>query len=253
MNDVFVSKAASANKIRILAEWVRTEFSVHGNQDFDVIRFVELDLPKIFPGVYIHIEADEKMGSVRAFVSDEPLGLIVSESIYEGASNGCMFSAEIILHEVGHLFLHHRYAALGLNSASGPYEERVKDSGLAHSAEWQATMFALCLLYPFSTLKTVQIASDISKRYKISQNQANRVLKHINRLKIRQNGTDTATDKIWLKTVTESLPRNSEKNPTSRLRSQLLLFFGNIRTAGSFKRSPMASYSENIFGHRKTA
>ncbi|MCF6114057.1 ImmA/IrrE family metallo-endopeptidase [Mesorhizobium muleiense] len=249
MNDVFVSKAASANKIRILAEWVRTEFSVHENRAFDVIRFIELDLPKIFSGLHTYIEADEKMGPVRAFISTEPLGLVVSESIYEGASNGCMFSAEIILHEVGHLFLHHKYAALGLNSASGHYEERVKDSGLAHSAEWQATMFALCFLYPFSTLKKIQMASDVSKLYKINQKQANRVLKHVSRLKIRLNSTDTATDKIWLRTITGSLPRKNKQNSTSKLRSQLLLFFGNVRTAQNFRRPPAASYGEDIFRH----
>ncbi|MER9894080.1 hypothetical protein NKJ40_18715 [Mesorhizobium sp. M0119] len=253
MNDVFVSKAASANKIRLLAEWVRTKFSIHENQDFDVIRFIELDLPRIFPGLQTHIEADEKMGLARAFISADPLGLVVSESIYEGASNGCMFSAEIILHEVGHLFLHHKYAALGLNSASGPYEERIKEAGLAHSAEWQATIFALCFLYPFSTLKKVQIASEVSRSYKISQSQANRVLKHINRLKLRQNSTDTATDKIWLCTITGSLPINNKHNSTSKLRSQLLLFFGKIRTTRNFRRSPAASHGDDMFGHGNTA
>ncbi|ESZ40246.1 hypothetical protein X731_26050 [Mesorhizobium sp. L2C054A000] len=252
MNDVFVSKAASANKIRILAEWVRREFSVHESQGFDVIRFIELDLPKIFPGIQTYIEADEKMGSVRAFISADPLGLVVSESIYEGASNGCMFSTEIILHEAGHLFLHHKYAALGLNSASGPYEERIKDAGLAHSAEWQATMFALCFLYPFPRLKKVKTASEVSEIYKVSKNQANRVLKHLNRLRVRTNSTDPVTDKIWLRTIAESLPRNNRQSSMSKLSSQLLLFYGNIRTAQNFKRPVAASCGGEIFLHGKT-
>ncbi|WP_131803506.1 ImmA/IrrE family metallo-endopeptidase [Mesorhizobium sp. LCM 4577] len=235
MDDVFISRGASANKIRILAEWVRKELSNSNKGTFDIIRFIEIDLPKLFPGLYVHIESDNKMGSARAFVSEDPLGIVVSDSIYEGASNGCMFSAEIIMHEVGHLLLHHRYAALGLNSAAEPYQQRVEGAGFAHSAEWQATMFALCFLYPFSEFKKFTGVGELAKSSRLTHGQANRVLNHIKRLRVRQNYSDTVLDRSWLKGVTESFPKIQKARP-SKLRSQLLLFFGDTRRARNVRR-----------------
>ncbi|QDB99098.1 hypothetical protein [Mesorhizobium sp. 8] len=224
MKNVYVARSASSTQINLLAEWVRTTLSPN-NEDFDTIRFVEIDLPKLFPSIYIHIESDDKMGLRRAFVVERPLGIVVSESTYEGASNGCLFSQEVILHEVGHLILHYRYAKLGLNSAAQPYIDRIKNTPLANSAEWQAASFALSILYPSSILKNIKSPNDIVEKYDVSLNNGVRIFNHIKRIRTRTACTDREFDKKWLREILNSLSRKDLKRLETKFQSQLLLFF----------------------------
>lgn len=201
MEDVYANRAASLNGIDTLASWVREKISEVESDKLDVIRFVEIDLPKVFPGIYIEIEADEKMPFQRAFISDERFSIVVSESIYEGASNGCLFSSEVILHEVGHLFLHYKYRSKGLNNASLPYKPRFKNTSTANSAEWQATAFALCMLYPKEKFSPDESDYTLYKRVGATKKQAERIRNHLSRVKWRTRTGRNNKEIRWLKDI----------------------------------------------------
>jgi hypothetical protein len=224
MKDAFVVRPASANNLNSLAEWVRANSS-QTELSFDPISFIELDLPRIIRGFYVHIELDDVMGNRRAFITNQPLGMVVSESIYEAASNGCMHACEVILHEVGHIFLHHKYATLGLNSAAAIYENRIKLTSTANSAEWQATTFALCVLYPYYRLKDIRTHEEVFKLYNVSCRQADRIISHITRLHRRQKHRNIKSEGKWLYEIQKSLREKNISQHQTRFQSQLLLFF----------------------------
>ncbi|MES0022423.1 MULTISPECIES: hypothetical protein [unclassified Mesorhizobium] len=225
MKNVYVAKGASLHQINRLAETIRTSAFGPGEGELDIIRYLEIDLPKIFPGLYLFIEDDVTMGSRRAFISEDPLGIVVSESIYEAAANKSAFAMEVLLHEVGHLFLHHRYAALGLNNADAVYSDSVRNTPLPNSAEWQATAFALCFLYPYSFCKKYKSANEIRKSYKLTEKQAIRISRHLSRLKVRKNETVASNDGNWIKAVISELPKRASLERTPDPLGQLSLFF----------------------------
>lgn len=229
MKNIFINNEASTNRIRLLAEWTAGQISQSVNENFDVIRFVELELPKIIPGIYLHIESDDVMGARRAFVGEKPLSLVVSESVYEGASQGCLFSSEVVLHEVGHLLLHHRHATLGLNDAHGRYQPQIRDTRVSEGAEWQATSFALCFLYPLASFKETNSPEQILTRYKTAtRKQASRILRHVDRMKSARRGANYHEDRSWVKSIVKAFPKPIQPNKL-KYTAQLDLFFGTDR------------------------
>ncbi|WP_095201419.1 ImmA/IrrE family metallo-endopeptidase [Mesorhizobium carmichaelinearum] len=229
MKNVYIAKGASLHQINRLAETIRASAFDSSEGEIDIIRYLEIDLPKIFPGLYLFIEDDVTMGARRAFISEDPLGIVVSESIYEAAAQKSAFATEVLLHEVGHLFLHHRYAALGLNNADAVYRDRIKDTPLPNSAEWQATAFALCFLYPYSFCKRYKTAIEIKKAYKLTERQAIRIHKHLGRLKMRQDQTSLSKEGNWIKTVISDLPPKKAIERTADPVGQFSLFFSGRR------------------------
>ena len=225
MKAVYAGTGASAHKLNLLAQWVRETVAQCKNGKIDVIRFIEIDIPNIVPGFYVHVEDDDKMKGVRAFISDDHLGMVVSESIYESASNGCMFSMEIILHEIGHLFLHHQYSSLSLQSHAGSYAARIKDTGTANDAEWQATTFALCVLYPYSELRMCKNNEEIMLRFEVTRKQAERAKRHADRLNKRELSRVFDTEQRWLSQVFRSLPQNGKATTESHGPSEQLSLF----------------------------
>lgn len=231
MKTVFDTRGASAHQLRLLADWVREQVLSASSGKFDAIHFVEIDLQKIFPNLGIFIEPDEAMGGSRAFVSDDPLGIVMSESIYIGASNGDLFSTEIVLHEVGHLFLHKKYSSLQLNS-SRTRESRIKSTPLANNAEWQADIFAMCLLYRYDKSQLIEDTSEIKAKYGASDRQAKRVAQHFSRLRSREGSIDVARDRRWLATILGALPASTKQASKAPAGEQLSMFFRSDKKIG---------------------
>lgn len=224
MKAVFDTRGASAHQLKMLAEWTRSFSSSHPGDRFDVVKFLEIDLQNIFPGLCIFIEPDNTMKESRAFISDCPLGVVISESIYEGACAGDLFSTEVILHEIGHLFLHHSYSPLRMNSSQS-YKDSINGMGIANNAEWQATTFALCFLYPFPKNANQRDLQSIQKRHKATKRQAERVARHFKRLAIRETSRNMSRDQKWLKDVISALPKKMRKVDNLELGQQLSFFY----------------------------
>lgn len=228
MLEVFSSRGASLHQLNTLAEWVRKNVAKVENGQLDIIRFVEIDLPHFFPGLYLEIESDSKMGKKKAYVSSDPFGLVVAESIYNRACDGCLKAAETILHEVGHLFLHDRYKSLGLNDAYGEYKEQIKDTNASNSAEWQAKSFAMCLLFPYSQFKKYEKRLELQVYFDLNVEESDRVLRHLKKLRLRDGEGCNRMEKRWIDSVLESLPTPSKVKQRHTAAAQLELFYRNI-------------------------
>lgn len=198
MKEYFTTDGASTQEIASIAEWVKTTLGSNAIERFDVLKFVEIDLQSIFPGIYLHVLPNIEMEGRHAFLCPSNTGIVVSETIYEAAGNGCLFSCEKILHEVGHLFLHSNYTKAELNSApSQNYERDFLDMKPYESVEWQATEFAKCFLYssdkvpPESYLAAAFLFSEkqlkrASKHFaKVSRNRHRRTKKTVNWVKFK--------------------------------------------------------------------
>jgi hypothetical protein len=209
MKNVYIANGTSVHAINSLADWIRQTVVKAQNGQFDVIRFIEVDLRTLFPNLYVHIVDDSDMGASRAYIQQAPLSIILSESIYDGACGGCLFSTETILHEVGHLILHHKYASDQLNASSAQYENQIRGMSYTHSAEWQATMFAICLLFPYHDSKELSWESFLEK-FGGSRRQYDRYKRHIVRLKMRENERRISDEKRWVERIIKKLPRNSD-------------------------------------------
>ena len=205
MLEVFSTRGASLHQINSLAEWVRDKIANISDGKFDVIKFVELDLPVFFPGLYLEIEADLFMGRRKAYLSSDSLGIVVSESVYNRASEGCLIAAESILHEVGHLFLHDKYKCLGLNDGHGPYQEQIKNTNPSNSAEWQAKNFAICVLFPYSRFKNTRDRVELQVYFDLNVAQANRIIEHIKKLRSRERDQNQKADRLWMRSVVRRL------------------------------------------------
>ena len=234
MFEVYTSRGASAHQLNLLAMWVRENVAKLKNGTLDVIRLIEIDLRSIFPELYVYIESDDKMKNRRAFVSSDPLGIVISESIYEGASNGCLFSSEIILHEVGHLFLHHKYEKAGLHNLKGVYKEQIQKMNASNSVEWQANTFAICALFPFDSMKNFETASEIRSKFEISDRNSIRIFSHVQKLKMRNSYRNLDKEYHWLRDVIFQLKSRTkfaleEENDVS----QFSLFWPTGRVGGS--------------------
>lgn len=233
MKNVYIGEGASVHAINSLADWIRQTIaqSVEGN--FDVIRFIELDIQRIFPSLYVHILNDNEMGASRAYIQEDPLAIVVSESIYNGACSGCLFSTETILHEVGHLILHRRYAKTRMNSSSSRYENEIIGAANFHSAEWQANIFAICLLYPYDSKEELSWES-FSQRYRGTRRQFERLKRHVSRLKARERHRHITQERRWVEKVVNTLHTPVEPSG-SESEFQLSLF----ASLGSKDRSPV--------------
>lgn len=230
MKAVFDTRGASAHQLKMLADWVRSISNTKSEDSFDVIKFIEVDLQIIFPDLEIFIEPDSQMGGSRAFLSDSPLGIVVSESIYEGACSGDLFSTEVLMHEVGHLFLHGKYSPLRLNSAPS-YSSRVLGMSIANNAEWQANTFAICLLYPYPADPEKRTPQFIQARYRTTKRQAERVAQHFARLKARDSDRDVKRDNVWLDRVLKSLPKNTRRG--GKAGEQLTFFYQSVSASAA--------------------
>lgn len=225
MKEVYATRGASLHKINLLADWIRVNVANVANNKLDVIRFVELDLPRFFPGLYLSIEADLDMGRVKARISDNPFGIVVAESVYERASNGCLDAAETILHEVGHLFLHDEYKSLGLNDAFGQYEERIRDTNPANSAEWQAKAFAKCFLFPYGLADIYSRSIELQIYLDLNVERSRDALNHWKTLKLRESQRSQRAEASWLKDVLKPLTDRKLPNQNQRKEGQLELFY----------------------------
>lgn len=226
MQEVYTSKGASLHQINALAEWIRSKVAKVEQGDFDVIRFVEIDLPALFPGLYLEIEADDRMGRSRAYVRPDCLGIVVSETIYEQASNGSISAAETILHEVGHIFLHRQYSYKVLNDASGAYKPQFPNMNASNSAEWQAKMLAFCILFPYSKFRNYKTRIEIQVYTNLSLKEAERLLIHIRKLRNREH--ECSRNKIveYVRDVKNQIRINSIQK---EWKSDQLSFFHSLR------------------------
>lgn len=109
---------------------------------FNVVKFIERDLPRILTRMKkgpLQIKFfDMQEGEKPAFVTYNPLALHVDREIWELADIGDPTARLILAHEIGHILLHDHHA----QGFSDDPTRQVKFAQKEERAEWQANTFA---------------------------------------------------------------------------------------------------------------
>lgn len=157
----------SRAEIRRLANTIRTLSGVRYDAPFPIMRFVELVLPKMFPGFAIEVLPMSEMGNKHGETLPDRRIMRIREDIYERACRGGR-DRLTVAHEVGHLLMHS-----GLTVAMA---RNVSDYPAYESSEWQANAFAGELLIPHDAVVGMR-PREVAVRYKVSESAAAKQLR----------------------------------------------------------------------------
>lgn len=121
----------------------------------------------VFPGLSVEILPKDSplMKHVWAYTNPNKKTIYIREDTYDKACEGDAQSRFTIAHEMGHLFLNHRFD-LGL-----PRKDSNKELPLFYDAEWQADTFAAELLMPVELAKG-KTCTEVQKLFNVSASAA---------------------------------------------------------------------------------
>jgi Zn-dependent peptidase ImmA (M78 family) len=133
-----------------------------------MVGLLEFLLPKLDDEFVIDIRPDHEMHGDAARTYPDRKLIEISDSTYDGASNGVGRDNFTLAHEFGHLMMHS-----GIGPSFGRL--RLKTEPAYVDAEWQADTFAAEFLMPASELIGSRLSvSQIEDKYQVS-NMAARI------------------------------------------------------------------------------
>lgn len=137
-----VAAPLSREQIRKMAWIVRKAAGEEKRLYFDIVRFLDVVLPKIDPGFSLIIEEKEKMGECHGLTYPDRNEIHIREDVYDRALNGSGRDRLTMAHELFHLLQHEK------NNIS--YARVVGNQKVAafRDPEWQADAFGGELLIP---------------------------------------------------------------------------------------------------------
>lgn len=181
--DLYWKNRIGRGGIAGLAKATRSLVDLSENEEFDVIRFLEVDIIKIVPEFYLYIEDDAEMGGVKAFTTPDSKGIVVAESVYNDACHGYFYARKILAHEFGHVLLHHEIENTAKHFEFACYDKQNKHMNPNDSAESQAEIFGILLLIPEQFVCNGKIDERFKKKNRISERMADYVARKISSLK----------------------------------------------------------------------
>jgi IrrE N-terminal-like domain len=143
-------------KISAAASDLRVRLSLPENEKFPIIDVLEFELSKVFPNFCLIIDSDDRFDrGVLAFATTTP-EIVVRETIYTNAINGCSRARYVLAHELGHVWLSH--GEVGRRTFN-------LENKLANIWEWQANEFAAEIMVPSHFLR-FRLVKDMSIKNK---------------------------------------------------------------------------------------
>jgi len=165
--DDFRVKPRSARQIEDTALAWRDALSVSAAWAPDVVRLIEIELPKLLKLPFaLVVRPNEEMEDAEAYTEFNPAHIAVRASVYSLARKYDGRSRMTLAHELGHLVMHvsdgpRPRATAKLRSELRPFE----------SAEWQANKFASLFLMPEHIVRQFASVGELVANCKVS-NQA---------------------------------------------------------------------------------
>ena len=165
MVDDYKVRPRSTQDIAALALAWRDALSVPNAWSPDLVRLLEIEVPKLIPEFALVVRADNEMADAEAYTEFNPPHIAVRGSVYQLAQRHDGRSRMTLAHELGHLVMHP--GAAKLRSTSAASETQLK---YFESAEWQAKKFAALFLVPdhiasqFDSASQLAIACHISSQ-----------------------------------------------------------------------------------------
>lgn len=144
MNDDFRVSGRSAKDIAATALAWRDVLGVADQWAPDVVRLLELSLPRIIPNFALVARPDSEMDDAEAYTEFDPPHIAVRGSVYALALRQEGRSRMTFAHELGHLVMHPGAAKLR-SEAPALVKSTIR---IFESAEWQARKFAAQFLVP---------------------------------------------------------------------------------------------------------
>jgi IrrE N-terminal-like domain len=143
MADDYKVKPRSAQDIGALALAWRDALGVADAWSPNVVRLLEIEVPKLIPEFALVVRSDVEMADAEAYTEFNPPHIAVRGSVYSLAQREDGRSRMTFAHELGHLVMHP--GAAKLRSEAALVESQIR---YYESAEWQAKKFAALFLVP---------------------------------------------------------------------------------------------------------
>lgn len=137
-----VAAPLSREQIRKMAWIVRKAAGEEKRLYFDIVRFLDVVLPKIDPGFSLVIEEKEKLGECHGLTYPDRNEIHIREDVYNRALTGSGRDRLTMAHELFHLLQHEKSNISYARTKGFQKVEAFRDP------EWQADAFGGELLIP---------------------------------------------------------------------------------------------------------
>ncbi|MCL1874906.1 MAG: ImmA/IrrE family metallo-endopeptidase [Synergistaceae bacterium] len=154
----------SRKKIEDQANSIRLLFGLENTLYFDIVRFLELSLPKIISDFLLIPVGNDDLGSDFARAYPDKNLIYVRDEVYVNAYNKKGRDRLILAHEFSHWLLHKGISLAYTKNYSGTLK-KYEDS------EWQADVLGAQLLAPTYLIKDLSV-NQIMKECGVSESAA---------------------------------------------------------------------------------
>lgn len=154
----------SGAQIAQLAESIRRDMQIK-TDDFPLIQFLELVMPRLFPDFALEVGLMSEMGANHGLTIPAENVIRLREDVYEGLFQGRGRDRFTAAHELGHYIMHRKVPIVFHRQEHGRLEA-YRDS------EWQANTFAGDLLMPQSLMIRCNSIEEVVHRFGVSSQAA---------------------------------------------------------------------------------
>lgn len=154
----------SGAQIAELTEIIRRDMQIQ-TDDFPLIHFLELVMPRIFPGFALEVGLMSEMGVNHGLTIPDENVIRLREDVYDGLSRGVGRDRFTAAHELGHYIMHRKVPIVFHRQEHGRLVA-FRDS------EWQANTFAGDLLMPRLLMLQCLSIDEVVKKFGVSSQAA---------------------------------------------------------------------------------
>lgn len=152
-----VASPLSREQIRNIARFIRKIAGEENKLYFDIVRFLDITLPKIDPEFSLIIEGIEKLGDCHGLTYPDRNEIHIREDVYNRALDGSGRDRLTMAHELFHL-LQHEKSNISYARTSG-----AQKIVAFRDPEWQADAFGGELLIPAHLARGMEVDEIVSK------------------------------------------------------------------------------------------
>jgi hypothetical protein len=159
----FIASPLSKQNIENITVGIRKLFNQQHNEYFDIIRILDIDLPKL-DETFSFILVEDKDLDVEACFNPLQNAIIARMSVYEGAYSGVARDRFTLCHELMHKALHSP-STLRLNRSNAKIKAFM-------CPEWQANKGAAALLIPKTMAVNCSTIYEMIDKFGVSNSTA---------------------------------------------------------------------------------
>jgi transcriptional regulator with XRE-family HTH domain len=164
----FLVPPMKAERIRTLAEAVRSTFVAPGTAEFPIMDVLEFRLQRLMPDFVLECGSREEMGSDEGRTIHGKSTIVLRDDVYENAWQGKGRDRFTACHELAHYVMHANVAFTRMETS--------ESYPIYRDSEWQADTFAATLLVPPNVAKQFAGPLDLAIACKVTPRAAGVIL-----------------------------------------------------------------------------